>query len=50
MQSLKLTGIPGRWGRVDISAEQKGTVFGAADIYESILTARTDFDKDEAAA
>jgi hypothetical protein len=50
MQNLTLSGIPGRWGRVDISAQQKGKIFAAGDIYEGILTARMGLDDEEAAA
>jgi glycogen debranching enzyme len=50
MQNLTLSGIPGRWGRVDISAQQKGKVFAAGDIYEEILTARLGFEEEEKAA
>jgi hypothetical protein len=50
MQNLTLSGIPGRWGRVDISAQQKGKIFAAGDIYEGILIARMGLDDEEAAA
>ncbi len=50
MNSLTVKGIPGRWGRADVSAQQKGKVLTTRDIYETILTARTGLGEEELAA
>jgi glycogen debranching enzyme len=50
MGSLTVEGIPGRWGRADVSAQQKGKVVTTRDIYEIILTGRTGLGEEDLAA
>jgi glycogen debranching enzyme len=50
MGSLTVEGIPGRWGRADVSAQQKGKAPTYRDIYVGFLTARTGLGEEELAA
>jgi glycogen debranching enzyme len=50
MVNLNVEGIPGRWGRANVSAQQKGKVTTIRDIYEALLTRRTGLGEEETAA
>jgi glycogen debranching enzyme len=50
MGSLTVEGIPGRWGRADVTAQQKGKVPKVRDMYETILTTRAGLGEEELAA